>query len=135
MAKRTGKEILFHGGELSNEFFGGASFFTERLHQAAEYADNGMVWAALIDWTAESVEVEDADLYDGLKGDARWDEQTRQIAEAAEAGDTVLACDDGLAIINAARLSPMLITIQQAEAMVDAIDYDGATPEEAFALR
>jgi hypothetical protein len=135
MAKRTGKEILFHGGELSSEFFAGASFFTDRLHQAAEYADEGMVWAVLIDWAAESVEVEDADLYDGLDGDARWDEQTRQIMAAAAASDTVLACDDGLAIINAARLNPVLVSVQQAELMVDAIDYDEATPEEAFALR
>lgn len=132
MAKRTGKEILFHGGELSNEFFAGASFFTDRLHQAAEYADDGMVWAALIDWSAESVEVEDADLYDGLEGDARWDEQTRQIAAAAAVGDTVLACDDGLAIIQASRLRPVLVTIEQAEAMADAVDYEGMTPEKAF---
>lgn len=135
MAKRTGKELLFHGGELSNEFFAGASFFTGNLGRACDYADDGVVWVVLIDWSEESVGVEDGDLYGELDGDARWDEQTRQIAEAAAAGDTVLACDDGLAIINASRLCPALVTIAQAEAMQDAIDYDGLTAEVAFSIR
>lgn len=100
---------LFRGGKLESDFFAGL-FFSANPGNAEQYAGTGKVWAIKIDWENEVEKCEDdygLDVSD-------FDKQAEAIELAVKEGATIVECGDGYCVINAARLNPVEITLDQA---------------------
>lgn len=101
MAKKT---LLFHGGPLESEYFGGATFWTNLLARAKEYAGYSetdpdyQIWAMRVDESKETFVVDDDEDRGNLDADEAWDDQTQQIVAAFAAGATIFCSEDGWAL-------------------------------------
>lgn len=109
---------IYHGGPLKTEHFGGHSFWTWKLTQALDYAENpdcsaeGDLWTTEIDLTTEVVaDLDDYAPVDPETGHQDWDEQTAGILAAVADGATVVLCEDGWVVVNVERLRPVRTTV------------------------
>lgn len=113
------KELLFHGGGLGNSQ-NGYTFWTRNPRRAAEYGAS--LHMIEIDLAQERVQEEDDFLpergyQDAGSAEENWSIQHAAIRAAIAAGATVVLCDDGIVVVNEQRLSPLEITLEEAEEM------------------
>jgi len=116
-----GKALLFHGGELEKETFGGCTFWHHNAHIASEYGEE--LWCIFIDYATETL-ADESDYIDysdlsPSTADEAWQAQTMAVLKSISDGATVIQCEDGECVVNATRLNPKKVGFETASKMED----------------